>query len=121
MLAFDEVWPSDIPVVRPIHLDLLRPCVVDERGPVHLMPMHRRGRGIEGRADNLFPQPPLLRRQGDGGREIDRFCLEDEARFDGEKAVEERCQDWNGRRWVGPEQVATPGLAESRDRGLKHR
>lgn len=48
MLAFDEIWAADIPALRPIRLDLPRPSVIDERGPVYLMPMHRRGKGIEG-------------------------------------------------------------------------
>lgn len=84
MLAFDEIWPTDVPVLQPIHLDLPRPCVVDERGPVFLMPMHRRGRGIDARDDELFPQPPPIRREDeDVAARRDKFCFEDESHHRG--------------------------------------
>lgn len=81
MLAFDEVWPADLPALRPLRLELRRPCRTrvaaatdagrgpagrygdkgDGRGggrdggpegyggPVFLMPMHREGKGVQGR------------------------------------------------------------------------
>lgn len=81
MLAFDEVWPADLPALRPLRLNLRRPCrtrvaaptgpglgpVGRDRGkgdgngggrdggpdgyggPVFLMPMHREGKGVQGR------------------------------------------------------------------------
>jgi len=82
MMAFDEVWPADLPALRPLRLDLRRPCRTrvagaateagvgpagsarckgsgkgggrDDRpegygGPVFLMPMHREGKGVQGR------------------------------------------------------------------------
>lgn len=72
MLAFDEVWPADLPALRPLRLNLRRSCgaVSSHRhgkgtrrgggadadreggghgGPVFLMPMHREGKGVEGR------------------------------------------------------------------------
>lgn len=74
MLAFDEVWPADLPALRPLRLNLRRSCGVisvasgigsgdnnddsgnsdTERGPVFLMPMHRKGKGIEGRYDMIL-------------------------------------------------------------------
>ncbi|CAM9202600.1 unnamed protein product, partial [Choristocarpus tenellus] len=63
ILAFNEVWPVDIPALRPIHLNITRPCIKDQRGPVHLMPMHLHGAGIVGREEHLFPEPPLLKRE----------------------------------------------------------
>lgn len=63
MLAFDEVWPVDLPALQPLQLRLPRPCTVDEElGPLFLMPMHRRGKGVAGRTEELFWKPPPLRR-----------------------------------------------------------
>ncbi|CBJ32351.1 hypothetical protein Esi_0332_0008 [Ectocarpus siliculosus] len=86
LLAFDEVWPADLPALRPLQLNLRRSCGAGRAngdvghsdnnarkgegqsgggrfgGPVFLMPMHRKGKGVQGREDELFAEPPRLRR-----------------------------------------------------------
>lgn len=75
LMAFDEVWPADLPALRPLRLNLRRSCGAGRAnadvghsddnarngegqsgggrfgGPVFLMPMHRRGKGVQGRYD----------------------------------------------------------------------
>ncbi|CAN0003257.1 unnamed protein product [Ectocarpus fasciculatus] len=105
LLAFDEVWPADLPALRPLRLNLRRSCGAGRAnadvghsddnarngegqsgggrfgGPVFLMPMHRRGKGVQGREDELFPEPPRLRRDEDEATiNRDRYCFGDQSR-----------------------------------------
>eukprot|EP00904_Undaria_pinnatifida_P012538 jgi/Undpi1/8414/HiC_scaffold_25.g10882.m1 len=65
MLAFDDVWPADLPRLRPLRLTIPRPiAAADDGQPIYLMPMHRRGRGGRG-AGEASVGPPPLRRDGD--------------------------------------------------------
>eukprot|EP00903_Cladosiphon_okamuranus_P016164 g14917.t1 len=118
MLAFDEVWPADLPALRPLRINLRRSCGAlprhgrhgkgkgqdrggvtgfegeGHRGPVFLMPMHREGKGVEGREDELFAEPPKLKRVDDEtARNRDRYCFRDESRYgalSAEKSTKDR-------------------------------
>ena len=84
MLAFDDVWPADLPNLRPLRLNIPRPLIAagDDGQPVYLMPMHRqgrmkkrrrrrrrRGRAVARRDEQEEQEaclvPPPLRRDGD--------------------------------------------------------
>ncbi|CAN0358803.1 unnamed protein product [Ectocarpus sp. 12 AP-2014] len=114
LLAFDEVWPADLPALRPLRLNLRRSCGAGRAngdvghsddnarkgegqsgggrfgGPVFLMPMHQRGKGVQGREDELFPEPPRLRRdEEETTMNRNRYYLRDQGRC-GEMAGGER-------------------------------
>ncbi|CAM9468122.1 unnamed protein product [Ectocarpus sp. 4 AP-2014] len=120
LLAFDEVWPADLPALRPLRLNLRRSCGAGRAngdvghsddnarkgegqsgggrfgGPVFLMPMHRRGKGVQGREDKLFPEPPRLRRdEEEMTMNRNRYCLRDQGRC-GEMAGGERSTGGEG-------------------------
>ncbi|CAM9243555.1 unnamed protein product, partial [Discosporangium mesarthrocarpum] len=99
MVAFDEVWPVDVPALRPICLHITRPCAKDARGNVHLMPMHLHGAGIAGREGDLFNEPPPLERPGSDPRDRKpRFCFDEDtdggAMTGGEGGAQGRKRRW---------------------------
>ncbi|CAM9389734.1 unnamed protein product [Scytosiphon promiscuus] len=124
MVAFDEVWPADLPDLRPLRLNLRRSCGRiparsrvrstgrntasgasprgdDEGesfgGPVFLMPMHRQGRGIEGREAVLFAEPPPLKREDEKvAMSRDRYCFRDENRYGKSLEGKDNSGDWDG-------------------------
>ncbi|CAM9298174.1 unnamed protein product, partial [Laminaria digitata] len=111
MLAFDDVWPSDLPNLRPLQLTIPRPLVAARDGgePVYLMPMHRRRRGggawirKEEEEEALLVPPPLRRDGDETARKRDRFCFEDESRYGKSYVKGDGCggadEGGAGRRW----------------------